>query len=155
MCDVVITKDKLKVICNEVVSSTPCFEGCRLIVLHLLLSLLLGAVLDVVQKSSAKALTGHPAKDTALRLCTLPLETCISRWPHAHMQVGVKGQTPVLNGELHDQVKPEDCFWNISDGKLVEITLQKASSRQHHCVTSCIYVTAACCNASPGIAADR
>lgn len=46
---------------------------------------------------------------------------------HAYVQVGVKGQAPVLNGELHDQVKPEDCFWNISDGKLVEITLQKAS----------------------------
>ena len=37
----------------------------------------------------------------------------------------MKGQTPVLDGELHDQVKPEDCFWNISDGKLIEITLQK------------------------------
>lgn len=37
----------------------------------------------------------------------------------------MKGQSPVLNGELYDQVKPEDCFWNISDGKLVEITLQK------------------------------
>ena len=41
------------------------------------------------------------------------------------LQAGVKGQPPVLNGELHDQVKPEDCFWNISDGKLIEITLQK------------------------------
>ena len=40
----------------------------------------------------------------------------------------MKGQTPVLNGELHDQVKPEDCFWNISDGKLIEITLQKVWS---------------------------
>ncbi|KAL3150403.1 hypothetical protein ABBQ32_000241 [Trebouxia sp. C0010 RCD-2024] len=44
------------------------------------------------------------------------------------LKVGVKGQAPVLNGELHDQVKPEDCFWNISDGKLVEITLQKVNT---------------------------
>ena len=41
------------------------------------------------------------------------------------IQVGVKGQPPVLDGELHDLVNTEDCFWNISDGKLIEVTLQK------------------------------
>ena len=37
----------------------------------------------------------------------------------------MKGQPPVLEGELHDLVNIEDCFWNISDGKLIEVTLQK------------------------------
>ncbi len=41
------------------------------------------------------------------------------------IQVGVKGQPAVLEGELHDLVNTEDCFWNISDGKLIEVTLQK------------------------------
>ena len=44
-----------------------------------------------------------------------------------YVQVGVKGQTPVLDGELSELVKPEDCFWNISDGKLIEVTLQKVT----------------------------
>lgn len=48
------------------------------------------------------------------------------------LQVGVKGQPPVLDGELHDQVKPDDCFWNISDGKLIEITLQKVWCHRLH-----------------------
>lgn len=50
----------------------------------------------------------------------------------------------MLDGELYDQVKPEDCFWNISDGKLVEITLQKVRPKwlkrlnQDACVTTWI-----------------
>ena len=37
----------------------------------------------------------------------------------------MKGQEPVLEGELFESVKAEDCYWNISDGRLIEVTLQK------------------------------
>lgn len=57
------------------------------------------------------------------------------------MQVGVKGQSPVIDGELYDQVKPEDCFWNISDGKLVEITLQKVRPTWFKQLNQDAYVT--------------
>jgi len=37
----------------------------------------------------------------------------------------VNGQPPVIEGDLHDSVNTDECFWNISDGKLIEVTLQK------------------------------
>lgn len=43
------------------------------------------------------------------------------------LKVGLKGASPVLDGELFASVKPEDCYWNISDGRVVEITLQKVN----------------------------
>lgn len=47
----------------------------------------------------------------------------------------MRGQTPVLQGELFDSVKAEDCYWNISDGRLIEITLQKVHIHVCICVT--------------------
>ncbi|CAL8468604.1 g8144 [Coccomyxa elongata] len=44
------------------------------------------------------------------------------------LKVGLKGAIPVLDGELFASVKPEDCYWNISDGRVVEITLQKVDA---------------------------
>jgi hypothetical protein len=44
----------------------------------------------------------------------------------ARLTAGVKGAQPVLEGELYAAVKPDDCYWNVSDGKVLEITLQKA-----------------------------
>ncbi len=41
------------------------------------------------------------------------------------LKVGLKGADPVLDGELFASVMPEDCYWNISDGKVVELNLQK------------------------------
>ena len=40
------------------------------------------------------------------------------------LHVGVKGQPPILDGEMYAAVKPDDSFWN-SDGTALEITLQK------------------------------
>lgn len=41
------------------------------------------------------------------------------------LKVGLKGADPVLDGDLFASVKPDDCYWNITDGKVVELTLQK------------------------------
>lgn len=43
----------------------------------------------------------------------------------ARLKVGVRGAEPVLDGELFAHIKPDDCYWNIADGRVLEITLQK------------------------------
>mmetsp|Transcript_1440 Transcript_1440/g.4165 ORF Transcript_1440/g.4165 Transcript_1440/m.4165 type:complete len:312 (+) Transcript_1440:81-1016(+) len=40
------------------------------------------------------------------------------------LKVGLKGQPPVLEGELSEPVKVDDSMWNC-DGKYIEVTLQK------------------------------
>ena len=31
------------------------------------------------------------------------------------LKVGVKGQTPVLNGDLFEKIKPDDSLWTIEE----------------------------------------
>jgi hypothetical protein len=40
------------------------------------------------------------------------------------LKAGIKGQAPIVDGELHKRVVVEDSFWTVEDGVLV-ITLQK------------------------------
>lgn len=42
-----------------------------------------------------------------------------------HLKVGLKGQPPIIDGELHKPVKVDDCFWSIEDGKFLSILLTK------------------------------
>lgn len=42
-----------------------------------------------------------------------------------HLKVGLKGQPPVIDGELDQAVKPDDCFWSIEDQNSVSILLTK------------------------------
>ncbi|KQK18841.1 protein BOBBER 1 [Brachypodium distachyon] len=42
-----------------------------------------------------------------------------------HLKVGLKGQPPIIDGELHKPVKVDDCFWSIEDGKSLSILLTK------------------------------
>ena len=30
-----------------------------------------------------------------------------------HLKAGLKGQPPIIDGELHKSVKVDDCFWSI------------------------------------------
>ncbi len=39
--------------------------------------------------------------------------------------MGLKGQPPILEGDLPHDVKPDDCMWNLSDGRLLEVNLVK------------------------------
>lgn len=43
----------------------------------------------------------------------------------SHIKVGVKGQEPVVEGDLSEPIKPDDTMWNLVDG-VVELTLTKA-----------------------------
>ncbi|KAJ9545684.1 hypothetical protein OSB04_025391 [Centaurea solstitialis] len=42
-----------------------------------------------------------------------------------HLKVGLKGQPPVLEGDLYKPVKVDDCFWSLEDQKSISILLTK------------------------------
>ncbi|XP_010520979.1 PREDICTED: protein BOBBER 1-like [Tarenaya hassleriana] len=42
-----------------------------------------------------------------------------------HLKVGLKGQPPIIDGELYRPVKPDDCYWNIEDQKVISVFLTK------------------------------
>ncbi|KAL0321546.1 UNVERIFIED_CONTAM: protein BOBBER 1 [Sesamum calycinum] len=42
-----------------------------------------------------------------------------------HLKVGLKGQPPVIDGELYQPVKVDDCFWSLEDQKSISILLTK------------------------------
>ncbi|KNA17081.1 hypothetical protein SOVF_081880 [Spinacia oleracea] len=42
-----------------------------------------------------------------------------------HLKVGLKGQPPIIDGDLCKSVKPDDCFWSLEDQKSISILLTK------------------------------
>ncbi|XP_052187690.1 protein BOBBER 1-like [Diospyros lotus] len=42
-----------------------------------------------------------------------------------HLKVGLKGQPPIIDAELFQPVKVEDCFWSLEDQKSISILLTK------------------------------
>lgn len=46
------------------------------------------------------------------------------------LKVGLKGQPPIIEGELYESVRVDDCFWNIEDGKVVSILLTKQNQME-------------------------
>ena len=44
------------------------------------------------------------------------------------LRAGLKGQPPILEGQLTHLVRPDDCLWNVLDGRVLEITLQKVDT---------------------------
>ncbi|QCE15592.1 protein BOBBER 1 [Vigna unguiculata] len=42
-----------------------------------------------------------------------------------HLKVGLKGQPPIIEGELYRSVKPDDCYWSIEDQCALSILLTK------------------------------
>ncbi|XP_068664699.1 protein BOBBER 1-like [Aristolochia californica] len=47
-----------------------------------------------------------------------------------HLKVGLKGQPPIIDGELHQSVKADDCFWSIEDSKAISILLTKQNQME-------------------------
>mmetsp|Transcript_15199 Transcript_15199/g.30508 ORF Transcript_15199/g.30508 Transcript_15199/m.30508 type:complete len:321 (+) Transcript_15199:44-1006(+) len=46
------------------------------------------------------------------------------------LKVGVKGKEPLINGELHQQVKLENSIWTIEDSSRVVFTLEKVNGME-------------------------
>uniref|UniRef100_A0A2N9FKQ0 CS domain-containing protein n=1 Tax=Fagus sylvatica TaxID=28930 RepID=A0A2N9FKQ0_FAGSY len=42
-----------------------------------------------------------------------------------HLKVGLKGQPPIIDGELYRPIKPDDCYWSIEDQSSLSILLTK------------------------------
>lgn len=41
------------------------------------------------------------------------------------LRVGIKGQPPLVNGDLHKRIVVDDSFWTLEDGKDLVLNLQK------------------------------
>ncbi|GMI96304.1 hypothetical protein like AT4G27890 [Hibiscus trionum] len=41
------------------------------------------------------------------------------------LKVGLKGQPPIIDGELFQAVKPDDCYWSIEDSCALSVLLTK------------------------------
>ncbi|XP_021934555.1 nuclear migration protein nudC isoform X2 [Zootermopsis nevadensis] len=47
-----------------------------------------------------------------------------------HLTCRVKGQPPIIDGELHSEIKLEETTWVLEDGKTVFITLEKVNKME-------------------------
>lgn len=50
------------------------------------------------------------------------------------MSVGLKGQEPLISGELCEKIKVEDSFWSVEDHKFLVINFEKAYEAIWKCV---------------------
>ncbi|CAI9768156.1 unnamed protein product [Fraxinus pennsylvanica] len=47
-----------------------------------------------------------------------------------YLKVGLKGQSPAIDGELFQPVKVEDCFWSLEDQKSISVLLTKQNQME-------------------------
>ncbi|KAL7003604.1 hypothetical protein U1Q18_004755 [Sarracenia purpurea var. burkii] len=47
-----------------------------------------------------------------------------------HLKVGLKGQPPIIDGELFQSVKVDDCFWSLEDQKSISLLLTKQNQME-------------------------
>eukprot|EP00741_Cyanophora_paradoxa_P009859 tig00001668_g9550.t1 len=47
-----------------------------------------------------------------------------------HLRVGLKGQPPIVDGPLHKTVKIEESFWQLEEGKIITVILQKINTME-------------------------
>ncbi|KAL5697538.1 Protein BOBBER 2 [Ranunculus cassubicifolius] len=42
-----------------------------------------------------------------------------------HLKIGLKNQAPIIDGQLYNTVKVDECFWSIEDQKSISVLLTK------------------------------
>lgn len=50
------------------------------------------------------------------------------------LSVAIKGQPPIVKGDLCEKVKVEDSFWSVEDQKFLNINFEKAYEAIWKCV---------------------
>jgi rubrerythrin len=47
-----------------------------------------------------------------------------------HIKVGIKGQPPIIDGELFQSIKVDDSFWSLEDQKYISVLLTKQNQME-------------------------
>ena len=77
-------------------------------------------------KSFPQQVPLHPAPPPSSRHESHTIDTeCSADMLLGALQVGLKGQPPVLEGKFSKPVQPDECLWSLDNGS-IEMTLQKA-----------------------------
>ncbi|KAF0993280.1 hypothetical protein HZS_4194, partial [Henneguya salminicola] len=56
---------------------------------------------------------------------TMRSKDVIVNFEKKKLLVQIKGETPLIDGNLQDEIKIEDCCWTLEDGNMIRITLEK------------------------------
>eukprot|EP01118_Nematostelium_gracile_P005888 TRINITY_DN1878_c0_g1_i3.p4 TRINITY_DN1878_c0_g1~~TRINITY_DN1878_c0_g1_i3.p4 ORF type:complete len:170 (-),score=75.70 TRINITY_DN1878_c0_g1_i3:907-1416(-) len=51
----------------------------------------------------------------------------VVEFKNQHLKVGLKGKTPVIDGQLYQKIVPDECTWTLEKG-VVDINMPKAAS---------------------------
>lgn len=55
---------------------------------------------------------------------------CVVEYTKKSLKIGLRGQDPIVSGELQHDVKVEETFWNLSDGKEIILTMEKVNGME-------------------------
>ncbi|UYV72936.1 NUDC [Cordylochernes scorpioides] len=47
-----------------------------------------------------------------------------------HLTVGLRGQPPIIDGDLYKDIKVEECCWVMEDAKTVVLTIEKVNKME-------------------------
>lgn len=54
----------------------------------------------------------------------------IVEFTQTRLKVGLKGHPPIIDGELHKQVKVEECYWTLEDKRMIHVFLEKINKME-------------------------
>jgi len=68
--------------------------------------------------------------DVRLEVPKLPSKSFVVEFKPKHLKVGIKGEEPIINAELHAIIDPDESMWSMSseagvDGKVMTVNLVK------------------------------